>query len=426
MSVEGKAVKFGGTSLCNAIQMKKAAAIVQADSARKAVIVSAPGKRFPEDEKITDLLIRIDHSSSETEKEMLFSLIESRFDEIIQELSLTLDFHLDYQNMRRLKGDALISRGEYFCARIFAALLQAEFTDASDCIFFRADGSLDDYKIKAVISKKVMHHERVVIPGFYGRAANGSIRLFDRGGSDITGAVVADAMDADLYENFTDVPGFLLADPNMMAYAETVPIVSYRELRYLSALGAKVLHADAVLPLRKKQIPIVIRNTDAPHGPHTWIVSRKEKGIGGIVGKGGYTLITLERTHMEKEIAKTLLSVLSEYGYSPLVFAYEPDCMRVLIAHCDYEKADRIAVSLQQKTEAEIVTVRGNMAKLSIVGEGLTAKLKAEILNALEKAGLSPVFIVSMTEAFSFSLGISENDLKKAVYILHETLKNDL
>ncbi len=422
ISMEGKAVKFGGTSLCDAIQMKKAAEIVHADPKRKAIIVSAPGKRTPEDEKITDLFIRAERTKSEQEREAIFSVIQNRFDGMIHELKLPLDFGAEYKTMRRLHGDALISRGEYFSARIMSVLLGVTFLDASGCIFFRADGTLDESKTRAILSEKLIRAERAVIPGFYGSLPSGEVKLFSRGGSDITGAIAADAMDADIYENFTDVSGFLLADPKMVPDAVTVPIVSYRELRYLSAMGANVLHADSILPLRKKQIPVVIRNTNDPHGPHTWVVARKEKGIGGIVGAVGYTMVALERAHIgdDETVIQKVLVILQEHGFAPSLLSHEPDSLNVLIRYCDYAKADKIAIALQHQADAEIVTVRGNLAEIAIAGEGFTAEVRAEVWKALESVKLRPVFAASVTEAFSLVIGVSEAELQTAIRAIYE------
>lgn len=424
ISVEGKAVKFGGTSLCDANQIQKAADIVRADPKRRVIVVSAPGKRTPADEKITDLLIHADHTKSETEREAVFSVIQNRFDEMINALHLPLDFGMEYKIMRSLHGDALFSRGEYFSARIFSVLLGITFLDAAGCIFFRADGSLDEAKTRMVLSEKLSRAGRAVIPGFYGSMPSGEIRLFSRGGSDITGAIAADAMDADIYENFTDVSGFLLTDPKMVADAKTVPIVSYRELRYLSAMGAQVLHADSILPLRKKQIPVVIRNTNDPHGAHTWVVARKEKGIGGIVGAVGYTMVALERSHIgdDPTAVADVLSILSAHGFTPALLSWEPDALNVLIRYCDYAKADKIAIAIQQKMDAEIVTVRGSLAEVAIAGEGFTAELRAKVWEALEKASIRPCFAASVTESFSLVIGVSEAELSSAIRHIYDAL----
>ena len=424
VSVEGKAVKFGGTSLCDATQMKKAAEIVRADKDRRVIVVSAPGKRTPKDDKITDLLIHADNTKSEKEREAIFSVIQTRFDEMIQSLHIPLDFGMEYKIMRNLHGDALISRGEYFSARIFSVLLGITFLDAAGCIFFRADGTLDESKTRMVLSEKLARTERAVLPGFYGSMPNGDIRLFSRGGSDITGAIAADAMDAEIYENFTDVPGFLLTDPKMVENAETVPIVSYRELRYLSAMGAQVLHADAILPLRKKQIPVVIRNTNDPHGKHTFVVARKDKGIGGIVGAVGYTMMIIERSHIGDDSSSVaeVLETLSSNGFTPTLLSWEPDTLNVIIRYCDYAKADKIALVLQQKVDAEIVTVRGSLAEIAIAGEGFTAELRAKVWEALERANIRPCFAASVTESFSLVIGVSEAELSKAVRHIYHAL----
>ncbi len=423
--MEGKAVKFGGTSLCDAIQMKKAAEIVRQDPKRRAIVVSAPGKRTDTDDKITDLLIKADHTTSEAGREAIFSIIETRFDDMIHALSLPLDLGMEYKAMRTLHGDALISRGEYFSARIFSVLLGMTFLDAAGCIFFRADGTLNENKTRTVLSEKLSRAKYAVIPGFYGSMPDGSIKLFSRGGSDITGAIAADAIDAEVYENFTDVSGFLLAEPKIIADAVTVPIVSYRELRYLSAIGARVLHADAILPLRKKQIPIVIRNTNDPHGAHTWVVSRKEKGIGGIVGAVGYTMVSIERSHIgdDTTAVSKMLAILAEHGFSPSLVSHEPDSLNVLIRYCDYAKADAIAIALQQKTDAEIVTVRGNLGEIAIAGESFTAEVRAEVWKALAEVKIKPFFAASVTEAFSLAVGVSEAELPTAIRAIYEHLR---
>ncbi len=422
--LEGKAVKFGGTSLCAAPQMQKAAEIVRADEKRTVIVVSAPGKRNAEDEKITDLLIACDNAESDGKREAIFSVIRSRFDEMIASLSLPLDFSAEYKTMRTLRGDALISRGEYFSARIFSVLLGYTFLDAAGCIFFRADGTLDEIKTRMVLSRSLARVQRAVIPGFYGSMPDGSIRLFSRGGSDITGAIAADAMDADVYENFTDVRGFLLADPHIVKDAATVPILSYRELRYLSAKGAGVLHADAILPIRKRQIPTVIRCTGDPHGPHTWILPKKASGVGGIVGSVGYTLFSVERTRIgdDPETLKRLISIFSRDGFTPFFLSQEPDTVVALLRHCDYAKADAIAVSLQKETDAEIVTVRGGLAEIAVAAENFSADMRTAVWRALESAGIRPAFAVSGSEAFSLTVGVSETELSKAIRAIYEKL----
>ncbi len=423
--MNGKAVKFGGTSLCDAKQILKAAEIVSSDPKRRVIVVSAPGKRNADDEKITDLLIAANEVTDENKREAIFSVIENRFDEMIRTLSLPLDFGMDYKQMRRLHGDALISRGEYFSARILSVLLGITFLDAAGCIFFRADGSLDESKTRTVLSERLSRVERAVIPGFYGSLPSGEIKLFSRGGSDITGAIAADAMDAEFYENFTDVAGFLLADPKIIPEALTVPIVSYRELRYLSAMGAVVLHADAILPLRKKQIPVVIRNTNDPHGPHTKVVARKEKGIGGIVGAVGYTMVTVERAHIadDKHAVGDMLGILSSHGFVPSMISLEPDTLNILIRYCDYAKADKIAMDLQHKMDAEIVTVRGGLSEIAVAGEGFTAEARAEVWQALQKANIRPLFAVSATDSFSLAIGVSEVEMQTAIRYIYEEMK---
>ncbi len=417
-----KAVKFGGTSLCDANRMKMARDIVLADAGRRVIVVSAPGKRFQGDEKITDLLIRASGAGKE-EKEALLDAVRRRFDEIIEELALPLFLEKEYAEMRRLEGDALVSRGEYFSARIFSALLGFPFFDAKELIFFGADGGIDAARTRAAFSGM----EYAVIPGFYG-SFGGKIRLFSRGGSDISGAIAADAVDAEIYENFTDVEGFLLADPKLVREPVTVPLLSYRELRALSSMGAGVLHADAVLPLRDKQIPVVIRSTFFPHGAHSWVVSRKEKGIGGIASLSGYTMLTVERAGLfeDKTAMEEALAVLKEHGLIPVRTAMDTDAFHAVIPSADYLAADKAAGALQAVMDAQLVTVRCGLSLIVVAGEGLTPQIHAEILHALQKASIRPLFWSASDEGFLLTLCLLTSEEKAAVSAIYETLKEKL
>ena len=426
--MEGKAVKFGGTSLCDADRMQKAAAIVREDETRKAVVVSAPGKRFAGDEKITDLLIAANGALNEKRRAELIRAVQGRFDDMIDSLGLTPVLGADYEEMHTLSGDALVSRGEYLCAKIFAALIGYDFIDAAEVIFFGADDSVDEKRTRAALAMRLERSRGAVIPGFYGSMPNGSIRLFSRGGSDITGAIVADAMNASVYENFTDVCGVLLSDPRVIADAPTVPLISYGEMRYLASKGTCVLHADAVLPLAAKQIPTVIRCTENPHGPHTRIVPYKTGGsVGGIVGSVGYTLFSVERTHLGDTpwAVDAITALLSGEGLSPLFLSRDVDCAAFLLQHCTHERADALAVTLQSTLDAELVTVRTGIAAVDVVAAGCRVHTNAAIWKALEEAQIYPVLAVCRTEPPAVTVCVSETELTKAIEAIHRRIVSE-
>ena len=380
-----KAVKFGGTSLSHAEQMKKAAEIVQSDKERRVVAVSAPGKRFSRDDKITDLLYRMDRAETEDKRREIFSEITERFDGMIASLGLGLDFSEEYRDiLANAHGADLISRGEYFCARIFAALLGYSFADARDVILFDSRGEPDMPRIREAVQAHLARHGTVVIPGFYGAMPDGEIVLFPRGGSDITGAIAAAAADADVYENFTDVNGFLLADPKTVEAPRTVRELSYEELRRLSSMGACVLHSDSVLPLKEKGIPVLIRNTNDPDGEFTRICRQKTgRSVSGIVGQRGYVLFSVYLTGIGKNLADfyRLLGIFE--AYTPNVYStpHTVDAVGVLVYGDDIggRKKD-ILRDLFEVLHAEAVTITANMALLSVIGEGMSSETARIIL----------------------------------------------
>mgnify|MGYP000465387673 FL=1 len=274
-----KVVKFGGSSLASAEQFKKVGAIISADESRVYVVPSAPGKRFPEDTKVTDMLLHVYETAKAGEditEEM--KAIKARYDEIITGLALK-DFSLDKDFEEITKKlvenpqvDYAASRGEFLNGKIMAAYLGVEFIDAAEVIFFNAEGNLNSYKTEKVLSERLSKAPRAVVPGFYGLGKDGNVKTFSRGGSDVTGSIVAQASQADVYENWTDVSGFLVADPRIVPNPKPIKYITYRELRELSYMGASVLHEDAIFPVRNCGIPINIRNTNVPEDPGTWIV----------------------------------------------------------------------------------------------------------------------------------------------------------
>ena len=412
-----KAVKFGGTSLSHAEQMKKAAEIVRSDKERRVVAVSAPGKRFSRDDKITDLLYRMDKAENQEKREEIFSLIRERFDSIIRELDLSLDFSKEYKEISegKIKGEALFGKGEYFCARIFASLLGFAFTDACDVIFFDEKGNPDLPKIKKAIGEVMKAHGKIVIPGFYGRKPNGEIAVFPRGGSDITGALTAYATDADVYENFTDVNGFLLADPRMVSSPETVKEISYGELRRLSSMGACVLHADSVLPLKESEIPILIRNTNDPDGAYTIICAKKTAlSYSGIVGQKGYLLFSVVLREIGTNLSDfgNLLHFFEMHTKHVYSTPHTVDSVGILVKKNELNTdQNEIVEALYEKLHAESVSVTDQIALLSFIGEGMSAQGTRQILNAMKEIGAYPILLDGGADSLGITVGFHESYL---------------
>lgn len=431
-----KVLKFGGSSLADADQFRKVAAIINADPERRYVVASAPGKRFYEDEKVTDLLLRC-HALAEERNPFddTFGRIRERFQGIIKDLglSLSIDEELDIVEKAIAKGassDYVASRGEYFNSMILAAFLGIPFIDAAECIFFDANGKLDSQKTNTVIENRLALIPRAVIPGFYGTLPNGEIKTFSRGGSDITGSIVAEATDADLYENWTDVSGMLMADPRIIENPAPIDIITYRELRELSYMGATVLHEDAVFPVRRSGIPINIRNTNRPEDQGTMIVPHAEglsgdRLITGIAGKKGFTAIYIEKDMMNSELGfgRRVLETLERRGIS---FEHLPsgiDTITVVVSTKELEgKMDLIVADLQRNVRPDTIRVHENLALLAIVGRGMIRKpgAAARIFNAFAKESINIRMIDQGSSELNIIVGIEEKDLTTALRVIYK------
>lgn len=427
------ASKFGGSSLADAAQIRKAASIIQADASRRYIVVSAPGKRFPGDVKVTDLLLRCcDAAAAGGDFSEPFAALERRFQGILRELDLDLDLSADLQRIRsRLASDPhrayIASRGEFLCARILSAYLGYPFLDAADCIFFRQDGVFDPKRTYPLLISKLRLLPRAVIPGFYGSLPDGTIATFSRGGSDVTGALVAAAAGASVYENWTDVPGVLAADPGLVPDARPIPFMTYRELRQLARLGAQVLHEDAVFPAKDAGIPIVVRSTDDPAALGTRIsdaVPQKEAPVTGIAGRSAFTALTLEKDGLgsDPRFLLSALSVLQEYGMPLFHSPMGADVLTLVVpsdalAPC---RNDLLQV-LSDRTGCDRIRLREHLALLTVIGGSQGRDMVVRVLSALSRLGFSPEFVSSGRDA-GLALALPESDYRAAIRGLYDLL----
>ncbi len=427
-----KVVKFGGSSLANAVQFKKAAAIVKSEDTRRFVVVSAPGKRRNNDSKVTDMLIKC--TDPDEDKEGLLIKIATRFREIIR--GLGIDFDLDnemkeiYRNYGEGAGDPyLISRGEYLCAKIMSACLNYDFVDAAGIVFFDDKGEFLADKTEKAIAYELENHENAVIPGFYGTDPAGRICTFPRGGSDITGAIVAEAASADLYENWTDVSGMLMADPKIVRDPLAVPIITYKELRELSVMGAEVMQEDSVFPVRKVGIPINIKNTDKPEDPGTLIVKNADYyqtvlQISGISGHGGYTSIVVEKDRLnEKPAIRTdIMKIFADKGIGIVNILSGVDALNVIVHEAEIKgRIHEISEIIKTSTGASKVTADNGLAMVAVVGREMATSpaIAVKVLGALASKRINVKLIDHGSTGISMLLGINDKDYLAAVRAIY-------
>jgi aspartate kinase len=430
-----KVVKFGGSSLASAEQFKKVGAIIHADKDRRYVVPSAPGKRFSQDTKVTDMLYQC-YDLAIKEKPFLEALtaIKARYNEIIQGLNLDLSLEAEFKTIEeqfraKAGSDYAASRGEYLNGIIMANYLGYEFIDAKDVIFFDEHGIFEADLTDKVLSATLESIEKAVIPGFYGSMTDGTIKTFSRGGSDITGSIVAKAVKAGLYENWTDVSGFLVADPRIISNPEVISTITYKELRELSYMGATVLHEDAIFPVRKEGIPINIRNTGAPEDPGTMIVkhtaSKPEYTITGIAGKKGFVAINIEKDMMNSEIGfgRKVLEVFEENGIS---FEHVPsgiDTLTVFVHQDEFiEKEQRVLAGIDHATSPDSIDLAGDLALIAVVGRGMreTRGTAGRIFSALAHADVNVKMIDQGSSELNIIIGVSNNDFEAAIKAVYD------
>ena len=433
-----KTAKFGGSSLSDAGQFQKVAAIVRGDPARRFVVVSAPGKRFSGDDKITDLLYRCAALAGRREDfSAPFGQIRDRYLSIERDLGLeqahmgpALDEIEAALRTGRASRDFVASRGEYLCARLMAAYLGVPMVDAAELICFEPDGSLDmgaTERRSAFLQDMPM----AVIPGFYGAMPDGSVRTFSRGGSDITGAIVARVVHATEYENWTDVDGFMMADPRIVPEARVMHAVSYEELRELSYMGASVLHEESIFPVREARIPIRVRNTNRPEAGGTWIVNEgtlmKEHRHGivaGIAGRRGFTMITLTKDNLHKQpgFAYTLLKILDRHDIVVESMPSGIDNLTVILNDTDIRgKMDQIYHEIRTELKPDTVEIASSIALIATVGHGMarTLGVAARLFTALSAAGISSRIIDQSPKEMNLIVGVDQRDFENAVRAIY-------
>ena len=430
-----KVVKFGGSSLASAEQFSKVGNIIRADKSRIYVIPSAPGKRFSKDKKVTDMLYAcydLAEAGKPFDKEL--GAIRERYQEIIDGLNLkmTLDdeFKTIESNFKAKKGrDYAASRGEYLNGRIMAEYLGYSFVDPDDVLFFDEEGNFDDEKTNEVLGIALSKLDNAVVPGFYGSMPDGSVKTFSRGGSDITGSIVARAAKVDIYENWTDVSGFLVADPRIIDKPEGIDTITYKELRELSYMGAGVLHEDAIFPVRIEGIPINIKNTNAPDDNGTWIVEstcQKSKYIiTGIAGKKGFCSINIEKDKMNSEIGfgRKVLNVFEDNGIS---FEHMPsgiDTLTVFVHQDEFmDKEQRVVSGIHRLAKPDTIEIEADLALIAVVGRGMksTRGTAGRIFSALAHANVNVKMIDQGSSELNIIIGVANSDFETAIKAIYD------
>ena len=430
-----KVVKFGGSSLASAAQFAKVGDIIRADETRRYVVPSAPGKRNSKDTKVTDMLYAC-YALAEADEDFKGALkkIKERYNSIINGLNLNLSLDAEFKIIAekfadKAGEDYAASRGEYLNGIIMANYLGYEFIDAAEVIFFDENGNFDDYKTDKAMAERLSHVERAVIPGFYGSDIDGNVKTFSRGGSDITGSIVSKAVHASVYENWTDVSGCLVADPRIVENAQPIRVITYRELRELSYMGASVLHEDAIFPVRKAGIPINIKNTNAPEEPGTMIVEstcqKADYTITGIAGKKGFVAVNIDKDMMNSEVGfcRKALEAFEENGISIEHMPSGIDTMTVFVHQEEFEgKEQQVISSIRRLVNPDIIDLEADLALVAVVGRGMksTRGTAGRIFSALAHANINVKMIDQGSSELNIIIGVSNNDFENAIKAIYD------
>ena len=432
-----KVCKFGGTSMADGTNMQRVKAIVERDPARRYVVVSAPGKRFSGDTKITDLLYATYESVSLTGKTGApFEKVKERFENIVTELDLPLDIgailaETEAAILSEATADFCASRGEYLSGRVMAALLGIPFLDARDVIKFNAEGRLDSAKTYSLLAAALKGVPRAVVAGFYGEDVDGRVKTFSRGGSDVSGAIVARAVGAELYENWTDVSGFLACDPRIVEDPVPIRVLSYKELRELSYMGANVLHSEAIFPVREADIPIRIKNTFRPEDEGTEIVPTSRhtysgRRVTGIAGKKNFTVIFLEKSLMNSEIGFTyrVLAVFLKHGIS---FEHIPtgiDTMSFVVDSAQLKNGvlEAVCAEIEENVQPDNLRIIEEIALIAVVGHGMAKSVgtSARLFEAIARAGVNVRMIDQGSSELNIIVGVDNANYERTLKAVYE------
>lgn len=430
-----KVVKFGGSSLASAEQFQKVGDIIHADQDRCYVVPSAPGKRNSGDKKVTDMLYSC-YALAEEDQDFSSALadIKARYDEIIEGLKLKLSLNDEFKtiqkNFKAKAGkDYAASRGEYLNGIVMAHYLGYAFIDAATVVSFDKNGSFDAEKTNQQMSRKLQKTERAVVPGFYGALPDGSIKTFSRGGSDITGSIVARAVKADVYENWTDVSGFLVADPRIISHPANIETITYTELRELAYMGASVLHEDSIFPVRKEGIPINIRNTNRPEDSGTWIVESTAKKskytITGITGKKGFCCVNISKDMMNSEVGfvRKVLQAFEDQNISIEHIPSGIDTMTVFVHQDEFiDKEQNVVSEIHRMAKPDILEIESDLALIAVVGRGMksTRGTAGRIFSALAHANVNVRMIDQGSSELNIIIGVENRDFEKAIRAIYD------
>ena len=432
-----KVAKFGGSSVAGAEQFRKVREIVEADESRRIVVISAAGKRSSDDHKMTDLLYLVHaHLTYGVSCEEILRTVEHRLTEIRDELSIPVDIESELRAFEKKlskdsSADEIVSRGEYFTAKLMAAYLGFAFVDAADCIFFGLDGTLDRETTDAAIAEELERHGRIVIPGFYGQLPTGRLRVMSRGGSDITGAIAAAAVNADVYENWTDVSGILMADPRIVENPSPIEKITYAELRELALMGASVLHEESVQPVREKGIALNIRNTNRPQDPGTLIVEtvsdqeQTDRFITGIAGRKNFTIVTVYKHSMKlSHSLRQALEIFDRYNAPVEHITLGLDTFALVSSSSALGDAiyDVIA-EIKKNCRPDDVEIRENIAMVSAVGRKMSSRpgVSGRLFRALGDEGINIRTIAQGADELAITVGVENEQFEDAVRVMYNS-----
>ena len=435
-----KIAKFGGSSVASADQFKKVKAIVESDSNRRFIVSSAAGKRHSADNKITDLLLLVNaHIEYHVDCTSLLADIEARFVEIADELGVTWPVAEEFQkfaaNIKSFSPEYVVSRGEWFTCQLLAEYLGLPFVDAADVMVFHHDGTIDMERTASRLKEVVARNGSFVLPGFYGATVDGAIKLFQRGGGDITGAIVARCLDADLYENWTDVSGFLSADPRIVENPRAIGRITFDEMRELSYMGASVLQEEAIFPVREANIPIQIKNTNRPEDTGTVIRETadgdtNEHLITGIAGKKDFLAIHVKKAHMSNEVGviSRALNIVERYGVSVEHIPTGVDSFGIVVNAADVKDTVYSIISdIRREIEPDDITMVDRLALVSVVGRNMSRRsgTSGKIFGALGNAGVNIRMITQSSEEISIIVGVDNADFDRTIGVIYNGFVRD-